>query len=280
MPLHNEQAYLQECLVSLYEYLNSECQNYDIKVLIADDGSTDQSREIYEELSLSYQLKTVRHELGPLGYGNTILTLFREAKNGYDILITFDADLQHAPFTIKEIIDEMVTNPELDLISTSRYLTYRFWKDNTKVPVDRYVTNMFLTKTINELFNIQITDAFCGLKGYRVRILPTEIDHAGYSFPLVFWHYAHQNGIGVKEVETPIIYRIDRRSRGEWKTRTNDYFQKLESLTRTETQKSLIKKFQKQTIVQITEIIDHYTDFPIYTYSDFFKIKWFDQGSK
>ncbi|MHA1976133.1 MAG: glycosyltransferase family 2 protein [Candidatus Hodarchaeales archaeon] len=278
--MHNEQAYLQECLVSLYEYLNSECQKYDIDVLIADDGSTDQSREIYEELSLSYKLHTVRHEQGPLGYGNTILTLFREAKKGYDVLITFDADLQHAPFSIKEIIDELMVHPEFDLISTSRYLSYRFWKDNTKVPVDRYVTNMFLTKIINRIFNIQITDAFCGLKGYRVSILPSEMDHAGYSFPLVFWHYIYQNGIGLKEVETPIIYRLDRRSRGEWKTRTNDYFQKLESLVKTNTQKEMIKFHQKSTIVQISEIIDHYTDFPIYTYSDFFKIKWIDQGSK
>ncbi len=199
--------------------------------------------------------------------------MFKEAKKGYDVLITFDADLQHAPFTIKEIIDKLATNSELDLISTSRYLTYRFWKDNTKVPVDRYVTNMFLTRTINEIFDIQITDAFCGLKGYRVRSLPSKMDHAGYSFPLVFWHYVHQNGVSIEEIETPIIYRIDRRSRGEWKTRTNDYFQKLESLVKTENQKEIVRNFQKNTLVQITEIIDHYTDFPIYTFTDFFKMK-------
>ena len=164
------------------------------------------------------------------------------------MVITFDADLQHAPFSIKEIIDELISHPEIDIISTSRYLTYRFWKDNTKVPVDRYVTNMFLTRTINEIFDIRITDAFCGLKGYRVSILPSEMDHAGYSFPLVFWHYLHQNGISLKEVETPIIYRIDRRSRGEWKTRTNDYFQKLESLVKTQTQKDLINNYRKSTV--------------------------------
>jgi hypothetical protein len=208
-----------------------------------------------------------------LGYGNTILTLFKEARKGYDVLITFDADLQHAPFTIKEIIDRLIENPLLDLVSTSRYLSYRFWKSNTKVPVDRYVTNMFLTKTLNEIFKLKITDAFCGLKGYRVKILPSQMDHAGYSFPLVFWHYVHQNKLSLDEVETPIIYRIDRRSRGEWKTRTNDYFQKLASLVSTDNLKAKISEFQKRTIIQIIEIIDHYTDFPIYTYHDFFKIK-------
>ncbi|MHA2113658.1 MAG: glycosyltransferase [Candidatus Hodarchaeales archaeon] len=93
IPLFNEQAYLSECIISLYDYLDSECKNYDIDVLLLDDGSTDKSKEIYTELKQKYPLKTALHEDGPLGYGYSILTLFREAKKEYDILITFDADL-------------------------------------------------------------------------------------------------------------------------------------------------------------------------------------------
>ena len=217
-------------------------------------------------------MKSVRHAIGPLGYGNTILTLFREAKKDYDLLITFDADLQHAPFTIKEIIQALENDPGLDIVSTSRYLTYRYWKNNTKVPIDRYVTNMFLTRTINEVFNIDITDAFCGLKGYRTSVLPTEIDDAGYSFPLVFWNFSSQRNLKIKEIETPIIYRLDRRSRGEWKTRTREYFLKLESLVTSVNKKQIVKNNHEKGIIQITEIIDQFSDFPISTYDDFFNI--------
>jgi len=245
-------------------------------VLLLDDGSTDKSKEIYTKLKQKYKLKTVQHEDGPLGYGYSILTLFREAKKEHDILITFDADLQHAPFSIKEIINEFKADHKIDLVSTSRYLSYRFWKDNTKVPVDRYVTNMYLTQTINEIFNMNITDAFCGLKGYKVNVLPNKLDDAGYAFPLVFWNYMTSKSLKIKEIETPIIYRLDRRSRGEWKVRTHNYFEKLESLVSSEQKKKIIENYYKKGIEQITEIIDHYSSFPIYTFNDFFKMEWLD----
>ncbi|MFX0123764.1 MAG: glycosyltransferase family 2 protein, partial [Candidatus Hodarchaeota archaeon] len=93
IPVYNEQAYLSECVSSLYEFINKECQDYEISVLLVDDGSTDQSQEIYEEsLAEIYPLTYTRHNRGPLGYGRTILTLFQKAKKNYDILITFDAD--------------------------------------------------------------------------------------------------------------------------------------------------------------------------------------------
>jgi hypothetical protein len=135
---------------------------------------------------------------------------------------------------------------------------------------------MFLTRTINKIFDLQITDAFCGLKGYKVDILPEELDHAGYSFPLVFWHYVTQKDIKIKEIETPIIYRLDRRSRGEWKSRTRNYFLKLESLAFSDEKKQIVNHCHQRSITQLTEIVDHYTDFPIYIYDDFFKVKWLD----
>jgi glycosyltransferase involved in cell wall biosynthesis len=256
--------------VSLYEYLNNECQEYDIDILLADDGSTDNSRAIYQELSKKFPLKAVRHDRGPLGYGKTILTLFREAKEEYDLLITFDADLQHSPPTIKEIIQTFENNIDIDIISTSRYLTYRHWKENTKVPIDRYVTNMFLTRTINEIFDLNITDTFCGLKGYKTSILPTEINDAGYSFPLIFWNFCAQQDLKIKETETPIIYRLDRRPRGEWRKRMKEYFLILDSLVTSDEEKQIINQNYEEGILQITEYIDHHSDFPIYIYNDFF----------
>lgn len=277
IPLHNEQAYLSECIRTLFNFINSECKDYDISVLLVDDGSTDKSQVIYENLALEFRFQTIRHSIGPLGYGNTILTLFRQAKKSYDILITFDADLQHAPFTIKEILQVLQDKPQIDLVSTSRYLTYRFWDQNTQVPIDRYITNMLITRTINRCFplNIEITDAFCGLKGYRTRILPDNMDHAGYSFPLVFWSYSHKNNLIIDEIETPIIYRLDRRPRGEWKHRLKDYFSKIDSLVHSNELKKKVQLDYQESINRLTEVVDHCPDFPILTYHEFFKSKWY-----
>ena len=132
---------------------------------------------------------------------------------------------------------------------------------------------MYLTQTINEIFDMNITDAFCGLKGYKVNKLPSELDDAGYAFPLVFWHYMSLKSLKMKEIETPIIYRLDRRSRGEWKVRTQNYFKKLESLCTSEQKKKIIRGYYKKGVEQITEIIDHHSSFPIYIFNDFFKMK-------
>ncbi|MFX1537953.1 MAG: glycosyltransferase family 2 protein [Promethearchaeota archaeon] len=271
IPLYNEQAYISECIHSLYTFLTTECSEYEITVLLVDDGSTDKSRKIYKKLSKQYPFQILRHEDGPHGYGNTILTLFQHAKSIYDVLITFDADLQHAPFSIREILDLLQFNPYIDLISTSRYLSYRFWDQNTKVPVDRYVLNMLITRTINECFNLEITDGFCGLKGYRVKSLPKSLNHAGYAFPLVFWQYSSQSSLKIKEIETPIIYRLDRRSRGEWKQRVKEYFEVLESLIFSPVIKQVIQQDYKQAVSFLTEIMNLHSNFPIYTYDDFFK---------
>lgn len=276
IPLFNEQAYLSECVHSLFNFISTECSTYDISVILVDDGSTDKSKDICLHLSKKFPLKCIRHSDGPRGYGQTILTLFKHAKLAYDILITFDADLQHDPVSIKEILEIMVQEPDIHIVSTSRYLTYRFWKQNTKVPVDRYVTNMLITRTINRCFNLNLTDAFCGLKGYRTEILSSAIDDAGYAFPLVFWHYANKKGLRIKEIETPIIYRLDRRARGEWKNRTKEYFAQLERLVDSAELKVIVQKDYHEAIEKLTEIIDHHSNFPIYIFNDFFKSNWLD----
>ncbi|MFW9904065.1 MAG: glycosyltransferase family 2 protein [Candidatus Thorarchaeota archaeon] len=272
MPVYNEQAYLSECISSLYDFIDKECQAFEISVLLVDDGSTDQSQEIYtKSLVEIYPFTFTRHSCGPLGYGSTLLTLFQKAKGKFDILITFDADLQHAPFSIKEILEKFNNNPQIDLVSTSRYLSYRFWNQNTKVPIDRYITNMLITKTINECFHLNLTDSFCGLKGYRTEVLPTYLKETGYAFPLVFWHYVYQNELTLEEVETPIIYRLDRRTRGEWKQRLENYYSTLKKLVPSTELKHLIQQDYQQALDRMTDLLNQFQSSPIVTYQDFIK---------
>lgn len=277
IPLYNEQVYISECIHSLFDFLATECSEYEITVLLVDDGSTDKSQKIYQKLAKQYPFQYLKHEDGPRGYGYTILTLFHHAKSNYDLLITFDADLQHAPFSIREILDLFHCNSNIDLVSTSRYLSYRFWYQNTQVPVDRYVLNMLMTRTINKSFDLELTDAFCGLKGYWVKSLPNTLNHAGYAFPLVYWHFFSRMGLKLKEIETPIIYRLDRRGRGEWKHRSEVYFKILEILISSPTLKEVVRQDHKQAVRVLTEIMDHHSNFPIYTYDDFFKSRYVDQ---
>ena len=105
--------------------------------------------------------------------------------------------------------------------------------------------------------------------------LPKNVDETGYAFPLAFWHYVYQNKLIVCEIETPIIYRLDRRTRGEWKNRIKEYYMKLGSLVSPEL-KQLVNRDYQHGIDRMPEIMDHFINNPIHIYKDFIKSGWLD----
>lgn len=94
IPAYNEEAYLQNCLLSLLE------QSYPAQqILVVDDGSTDQTPEILNQLSSQHsnlnfisKAKSYQHEAG-----SKIIQAFNfgleHLKTDYDIICKFDADL-------------------------------------------------------------------------------------------------------------------------------------------------------------------------------------------
>ena len=64
-----------------------------------------------------------------------------------------------------------------------------------------------MTRYINGLTGYDLTDAFCGFKGYRVdrlRILCLKED--GYGMPLELWIKASAAGLIVREMAVDLIY--------------------------------------------------------------------------
>lgn len=281
IPLYNEQAYLKECIDSLFSLIENKCLSGDCLVLIADDGSTDNSTRIYLDLEKRYHLKHIRHENGPLGYGATIQSLFKYAKEkDFDTLITFDADLQHSPFSVVEVSNWMQEHKSTDVVSTSRFLSYKFWNQNTKMPLDRYLLNMFITKEINRSLKIpMITDAFCGLKGYRCKTsIPEEEMDKTYSFPLEYWKFISDQNLVLKEIETPIIYRVDRRGRGGWQERIQAYFTALENVFSDRILISKIEQKYEQAIAIAEELLTEFPKFPILPYPNFLSLlEWVEK---
>jgi glycosyltransferase involved in cell wall biosynthesis len=85
-----------------------EAQKHVDMVVVCDDGSTDLTAEIARRLGA----EVIRHQRN-LGYGAAIQSLFKRAREvGADVLVTLDADGQHAPHArekrMTQIIDEVV----------------------------------------------------------------------------------------------------------------------------------------------------------------------------
>ncbi|MHA2365789.1 MAG: glycosyltransferase family 2 protein [Candidatus Hodarchaeales archaeon] len=228
MPIFNEELYLSRTLKDLEPILNDYPS---IDLLLFDDGSTDTTPDIIQDIKVEWaeRVQLTRHEHS-LGYGQTVIDILRYGCHQigqYDIVITFDADLQHDPSTIPVILKEMEAN-HIDLVSSSRYLDSRLVAEgvqNSIIPYNRYLINMNITQIMNFLYNYQLTDSFCGLKGYRTCRVEQMflLQDVGYSSPLEFWINAAYHDLFVTEIPTALIYLEDRRGRGSWRERFDSY---------------------------------------------------------
>lgn len=193
IPVHNEQKYADHVLDQVAKYHGD--------VLVVDDGSTDDTPRI---LAARKDVQVLTHRPNQ-GYGKSLIDAFAYADaHGYDWVITMDCDEQHEPKRIPDFLREIATD-RWDIISGSRYLA----KDSADdlPPADRRTINAKLTKRLNELFDLNITDAFCGYKAHRVSAtMKLGLTEPGYAFPMQLWPRVAHHRLRLTEIPVRLIY--------------------------------------------------------------------------
>jgi dolichol-phosphate mannosyltransferase len=201
VPVFNERQYVGRVLERI--------RQFSPEVLVVDDGSTDGTGEL---LAARSDIHLIRHTQN-LGYGQSLIDAFAYAdRAGYDWVITMDCDEQHEPEAIPRFIREIKAD-RWDLISGSRYLKPRSSDDLP--PSDRRAVNVTLTTILNDLFELGITDAFCGFKAHRVAAMRrVHLDVPGYAFPMQLWPQVAAEGLRLKEISVRRIYNDPNRHFG------------------------------------------------------------------
>ena len=155
IPLLNE----QESLPELHNWIVKVMQahNYPYEILFIDDGSTDASWNVIQNLSLENpNVKGIRF-LRNYGKSQALHAGFAKAKG--DVIITMDADLQDSPDEIPELF-RLITEDNYDLISG--------WK---KKRYDSVVAKNIPSKLFNwaarKTSGVKLNDFNCGLKAYK-----------------------------------------------------------------------------------------------------------------
>jgi dolichol-phosphate mannosyltransferase len=181
----------------------------DLEIVVVDDGSTDGTREL---LAARSGIQVLRHPINR-GYGQSIIDAFNHASElGYDWVITMDCDEQHEPQMIPHFIREILTD-RWDIISGSRYMRQR--SDDDLPPGDRRLINSSITAILNQLFDMKLTDSFCGFKAHRVGAATRlELDEKGYAFPLQLWPRSFMADLRVTEIPVRLIYNDPNRHFG------------------------------------------------------------------
>ncbi|MGC4041741.1 MAG: glycosyltransferase family 2 protein [Flavobacterium sp.] len=159
IPLLNEQESLPELHQWIVKVMTANSYSYEI--IFIDDGSTDDSWKIIEQLSeQNSNVKGIRF-LRNYGKSQALHAGFAKAQG--DIIITMDADLQDSPDEIPDLYS-MVTSQDYDLVSG--------WK---KKRYDSVVGKNLPSKLFNwaarKTSGVQLNDFNCGLKAYKKTVI-------------------------------------------------------------------------------------------------------------
>lgn len=159
VPLYNE----EESLPELYAWIDRvmKANNFSYEVIFVNDGSTDHSWDVIENLSANH--KEVKGIKFRRNYGKSPALFCGFEKAEGDVVITMDADLQDSPDEIPEL-RRMIVEDGYDLVSGYKKKRYD--------PLSKTIPTKLFNATAREVSGIHnLHDFNCGLKAYRKAVV-------------------------------------------------------------------------------------------------------------
>ncbi len=189
VPLYNEEESLPELVAWIDRVATEHKLTYE--VIMIDDGSTDRSWEVVEQLAAQYD--TVRGIAFRRNYGKSAaLYCGFDAAVG-EVVVTMDADLQASPDEIPEL-RRMILAEGYDLVSG--------WKKKRYDPIGKRWPSKFFNGTARLASGIKLHDFNCGLKAYRKKVVKSiEVYGEMHRFIPILAKQAGFKRIGEKVVE-------------------------------------------------------------------------------
>ncbi len=156
LPFYNEEDVIETVIEDTYRFLDG--LNHEFELIIVNDGSTDSTESLANDLTEKYaEVKAFHHDTNK-GYGRALATGFKESQN--ELVFYTDGDGQ---FDIKELEELLVHIEHHDLV-----IGYR--KDRKDSFSRIFVSKVFNILT-RRLLPIDVLDIDCAFKLIRKDIL-------------------------------------------------------------------------------------------------------------
>lgn len=184
IPVYNEEGSLRELVSGIEQAMNA----YDFELIFVDDGSSDGSVAILEEIHKANPERVCLLEHRS-NFGKSLaLATGMEAVRG-EIMITLDADLQNDPKDLPRFYEEVLNGADLVM----------GWRINRNDPLEKTMPSKLYNWVTSKISGLTIHDFNCGFKACRKELLkelPFYGDMHRY-IPVI----AHRKGYQVKEIE-------------------------------------------------------------------------------
>ena len=152
LPAYNEEEKIVDSVKKSLEFVD--------KVIVCDDCSTDKTKELAEKAGAI----VIQHQKNT-GYGGAIKSLFQYAKQiGADVMVTIDADGQHLPEEIPNLVNAL-DEKSADLIIGNRF------DKNIKMPIYRKFGIKVINKVTNLASDLPFKDTQSGFRAYSKKAI-------------------------------------------------------------------------------------------------------------
>lgn len=189
VPLFNEDESLRELCEWIQRVAMDNILSYEI--ILIDDGSTDNSWQVIEELHRENEaVKGIKFQRN-YGKSAALNEGFKAAKG--EVIITMDADLQDSPDEIPAL-RRMIVEEQYDIISG--------WKKKRFDPITKTIPTKLFNAATRRASGIYLHDFNCGLKAYKKKVVKSiEVYGEMHRYIPVIAKWAGFRKIGEKVVE-------------------------------------------------------------------------------
>ena len=187
----------EKTIGNVIDSINNTKINLSYKIVVVNDGSVDKTEEIGNEKNV-----IVVNHIHNLGIGGATKTGFLIAKLFQPkIIINIDADGQHDPKYIPEIINKI--NDGNDLVYASRFASASEYKTNTI----RLIGNKFYSKMVSKSAGIDLSDITTGYRGIRFERIKDVFFISETNFAIELALRAAKKGLKIIDIPTKAAAR-------------------------------------------------------------------------
>jgi dolichyl-phosphate beta-glucosyltransferase len=199
IPAYNESSRIRPTLDEMLRY--SEQHNWDVEILVVDDGSRDDTAAIVLEYSKKHPQIALVTSSSNHGKGFSVRAGMLRARG--DVCLFTDADLSSPIGEAQHLFDAIAQGA--DIAIGSRWL--RAELQTERQPLYRQVLGRIFNIALRLILGLNFADTQCGFKAFRreaaQRIFPLQkIERWGFDPEILF--LARKAGLVVKEV--PVVW--------------------------------------------------------------------------